>query len=264
MKFKKNNMKNLYFILLVLFLFSCSNDEETNNNNNDLLKKIITYQYTNFGNDIYKYNELIINYTSDNKIDNVKVQTFGSSSTGEIATIKYHYSGDLIVAKERFIGNNTTSQADDYFEYDNQNRVVKYKRYHDLPHSEYTYEYLSNGNILVTRFEQSGIDFVAANSYIMTLDQNQNIISYIGYNSTTTYDNKVSAINGIIGMDKIYFIDQLSDDTFYLSYANNITSTYGVDSQGFNFQNNYSYEYNINNKPTKKFRENKLYFEYEY
>jgi len=263
---KNDNMKNLCFIILTLIFVSCSNDEETNNNNNssnDLLKKIIYYNYTNFGTEIYKSKELNIYYTNENKIDYVKVECFGPNCSGDIATIKYQYSGNLITSKQRFI-NNTAAAINDYFEYDNQNRVVKYKRYHYPFWYEYTYEYLSNGNIKVTKFDQLGINFIPTDSYEMTLDQNQNIISYSSSNGTSTYDNKVSAINGIIGMDKIYFIDQLSDDTFYLSYSNNKISTYGIDSQGFNYQYNYSYEYNANNKPTKKYIDNKLYVEYEY
>lgn len=257
-------MKNLCFIILTLIFVSCSNDEEINNNsNNDLLKKIIYYNYTNFGTEIYKSKELSIYYANENKIDYVKVECFGSNCTGNIATIKYHYSGNLITSKQRFI-NNTATEIIDYFEYDNQNRVVKYKRYNPSYMREYTYEYLTNGNIKVTEFEPLGLNFIPTDSYEMTLDQNQNIISYSSSNGTDIYDTKVSAINGIIGMDKIYFIDQLSDDTFYLSYSNNVISTYGIDSQGFNYQYNYSYEYNANNKPTKKYKDNKLYVEYEY
>lgn len=260
---KKGNMKNLCFIILTLLVVSCSSDNETtsNNSNSGLLKTIITYGVTNFGTQTYKDNEVNIFYTENNKIDYVTVENFSSSSTGNIATIKYHYTGDLITSKERFINNNPVSQADDYFEYDNQNRVIKYKRYHEIPYNEYTYAHLSNGNILETYYIQQGLDFIPGYSNNFTFDTNLNLTSSNFENYQ--YDNKLSPTYGILGLDKIYYIDQLSDDDFYPTYFNNIT--YHTSTiNGVFFEVNFTYEYNSNDKPTKKIQNGLVIKDYLY
>ena len=245
------------------FLFSCSNDNETHNNG--LLKKITTYGYTNFGTKILKEKELRIYYTNENKIDYIQVEYFDTFDPKKTTTTKFFYTGDLITSKDRFTGNYTPSDIhNEYFEYDNKNRVVKYKNNDDSARHEYTYEYPTNGNILVTQFDRFGINYFPSHSYEMILDQNLNITGYSNIENTSIFDDKVSAINGIIGLDKIYFINTQGYDTFNMSYSNNKILDYGKDILGLDVQQNYSYKYNANNKPTKKYIENKLYFEYEY
>jgi hypothetical protein len=258
---KTNQMKNLCFIILTIIFLSCSNDEDSSNNNSGLLKTIITYNVTNFGTQTFKSDEVNLFYSENNKIDYVTVENFSPNSSGNKATIKYHYSGDLITLKERFIENNTTSQADDYFEYDNLNRIVKYKRYHSLPHSEYTYEYLSNGNIIQTYYTQQGLDFIPYSSENFTFDSNLNLTSRNFENYE--YDNKLSPTNGILGLDKIYYIDQYSDDDFYPTYFNNIIYQTNSNNGTF-FEVNSTYEYNSDNKPIKKIQNGLVVKEYLY
>ncbi len=262
----KKYMKNLSVFIVLLLFISCSSDEQvTNNTNNNLLKKIIKYSYTNFGTEIFKYNEKTIYYTTDNKIDKVKVEYFPPILSSGITTIKYYYSGDLIVSKIRFVEDNPSPQGEYYFEYDNQNRIVKFKRNY-LYREQYTYQYLPDNEILVTKFLHNGLDYIPNGTYNFTLDQNQNISEYINNLESVTnlYDNKISVINGIIGLDKLYFVEQYNDDEFNFSYFNNIISKDGIDNFGNDFHQTYSYEYNGDNKPVKKYIDNKLYYEYEY
>lgn len=254
-------MKNLSFIILSLMFVSCSNNEETTNNNSGLLKRIVNYGVTNFGTQTFKDDEINLFYSENNKIDYVTVENFSNSSTGNIATIKYHYTGDLITLKERFIDSNPISQADDYFEYDNQNRVIKYKRYHNIPYNEYTYEYLTNGDILETYYIQNGFDFIPGFSDNFTFDANLNLTSRLAENYE--YDNKLSPTYGILGLDKIYYIDQSSDDDFYLTYFNNIIYQTNTHNGTF-FEINSTYEYNSNNKPIKKIQNGLVVKEYFY
>lgn len=257
---KNDSMKNLYFIFLTLIFVSCSNDEE-GNSNSGLLKTIVTYGVTNFGTQTYKYDEVNLFYRENNKIDYVTVKNYSVNSTGNIPTIKYHYTGDLITSKERFYQNDPVSSASDYFEYDNQNRVTKYKRYHNLPYNEFTYNYLPNGDILETYYVQDGLNFTPAFSNNFTFDANHNLISRSLVNYE--YDNKLSPTYGILGLDKIYYIEKLSDDDFYPTYFNNIV--YQKDTNnGTLIEVNSTYEYNSNNKPIKKIQNGLVIKEYLY
>lgn len=245
-------MKKTLLFFLVIISFACSKDSDDNVFNNTvnpgLLKTIIKYNYDYYGNpEIYSKKNIF--YKNGNKIDYVSVEIFSQNNISSIAKIYYHYTGNLITSKERFVGDNPTSQADDYFEYDNQNRVIKYKRYHNLPYNEYTYEYLTNGNIIETYYTMQGVDFTPYSSENLTFDTNNNLASRFQRNMV--YDNNFSPTYGIIGLEKIYFIDQLSDDDFYPNYYNNIIQINGT-TNGQAFQSNFEFVYNNSNKPIKR------------
>jgi hypothetical protein len=243
-------MKKLFLVLLILFVFySCQNsDSNSSDGNAGMLKKIIRHNYnasSNLQDEIYDFF-----YSNGNKLDYFTWKSTGADYEGIIATRKLTYSeNDLIIKKERKTTSNSFPNAvfgpEMEYQYNNSNKLIKSIRWsnQDSGFDTYDFDHLSNGDIKFL-FNNTSTGTIKRDT--IKFDTNKNLIKnnypYSGV-EMFQYDNKLSPYYGVVGLDKIYFLDELSSYDFYPEYYNNIINRNEI---------SFSYEYNNYNKPTKK------------
>lgn len=250
-------MKKIKLLICLLLIIACSNEDEISKNelgNSGMIKAII------FKTDISPHesdSKTSYFYSEGNKIKRIE---YLKEKTVDYGTVDYKhhffYENNLIIRVESFYRTKdiTNLNVVYYFEYDSNQRIIKFTRDSNRDGIEiHNYEYLNNGNIS-DNYKKENMNNFQTN--ILEFDINGNL-TYDGYYERFTYDNKTSPYFGIIGFDKLFFVNMNSlQGSFYPTYFNNLkTRSYN------SIVNNYSYEYNSESKPIKT-SSNRVIFEY--
>lgn len=255
-------MKKIFLLSILFFtIYSCQNSDNAQSvGSPGLLKKIVRHQYNNAGNlsydDIYEFS-----YIDGNKLD---LLTFKSNnkdlSSNELHSIvKFIYSENGLIIKKEIKRISTNNSNPDFrtlmtYEYDNSNRLIKSIRESYVGSTAkdiIDLEYISNDYIKFT-FTQEYSNYIKKDT--LKFDSNKNLIYNNAYarEEKFQYDTKLSPCFGIVGIDKIYFIDEGSNYDFYPSYYNNVIKrSDNNNNNGVLQTSNYIYEYNSSNKPIK-------------
>lgn len=197
-------MKKLLYLFsaIALVLTSCSSDESSSSSTTPiLLTKIIdTYEDDSTYTTEYEY--------SGNKI----IRSYDSE--GEY--VLFTYTGNLITKLEFFLSDDTLEQVETY-SYDSSDRLISFVRVQptdtDWGQKE-TYTYNTNGTISVNYYSgdynsQTTLDQTGVITFLN--GEISQIATSDGNTDDYTYDNKNNPLKNVLGLDKIYFTDALTD-----------------------------------------------------
>lgn len=198
-------MKKLFALVsaFALVFTSCSNDEDDNSNNipDVLVTKII---------ETYDDNST---YTTEYVYSGTKlVSSTGSDGEYELFT----YTGNLITKIEYFLSDDTLDELETYT-YDSSDRLISFVRVFptntDWGNKE-TYTYNTNGTISVNYYSgdynsQTNLDQTGVITFLN--GEISQIATSDGNTDDYTYDNKNNPFKNVLGYNKIYFTDALTD-----------------------------------------------------
>ncbi|SNR14163.1 hypothetical protein [Tenacibaculum jejuense] len=237
-------MKKIKVLIGLLIILSCSSEDEITENelgNPGMIKSIISSSPNE--NDA----KISYSYQDGNKLKSIAY----SKESLDDGTLDYKhyffYEDNLIVRIESSYRteNITNLNVINYFEYDNDGKLIKFTRDSNRDGIEtHNYSHLSNGNISDSYKRQNMSNF---QTKTLEINDAKNLVSD-GFYRTYTYDDKRSPHYGIIGFDKLYFAEiHLLGVESYPEYYNNIkTITWNFNSRSF------SYKYNSDLKPLSR------------
>lgn len=213
-------MKKLLYLLsaVALIFTSCSSDESSSRSTTPiLLTKII---------DTYEDNST---YTTDYVYSGTKLV---SATDSDDEYQLFTYTGNLITKIEYFLSDDTLDQVDTYT-YDSSDRLISFVRVFptdtDWGDKE-TYTYNTNGTISVNYYSgdynsQTTLDQTGVITFLN--GEISQIATSDGNTDDYTYDNKNNPLKNVLGYDKIYFTDALTDGIIHNVVTMTSSSTGG-------------------------------------
>jgi hypothetical protein len=168
------------------------------------------------------------------------------SASGSDGYEMFTYTGNLITKIEFFLSDNTLDQVETY-SYDSSDRLISLVRVYPTETSwgdKQTYTYNTNGTISVSFYSgnytsQTNLDRTGEITFLN--GEISQITTSDGNTDNYTYDNKINPFKNVLGFNKFYFIDALTDGNL-----NNVTEMTSS-TIGGSYVN--SYTYNANNFP---------------
>ena len=223
-------MKKLLYLFsaIALTLASCSSEDDSNNISDVLVTKII---------ETYEDNST---YTTEYVYSGTKLVS-STDSDGEYQL--FTYTGNLITKIEYFLSDDTLDQVETYT-YDSSDRLISFVRVFptdtDWGNKE-TYTYNTNGTIFVNYYSgdynsQTNLDQTGVITFLN--GEISQIATSDGNTDDYTYDNKNNPFKNVLGYNKIYFTDALTDGV-----VNNIV-TMTSSSTGGSYVNTNTYNSN--------------------
>ena len=223
-------MKKLLYLFsaIALTLASCSSEDDSNNISDVLVTKII---------ETYEDNST---YTTEYVYSGTKLVS-STDSDGEYQL--FTYTGNLITKIEYFLSDDTLDQVETYT-YDSSDRLISFVRVFptdtDWGNKE-TYTYNTNGTISVNYYSgdynsQTNLDQTGVITFLN--GEISQIATSDGNTDDYTYDNKNNPFKNVLGYNKIYFTDALTDGV-----VNNIV-TMTSSSTGGSYVNTNTYNSN--------------------
>lgn len=196
-------MKKLLYLFsaIALTLASCSSEDDSNNISDVLVTKII---------ETYEDNST---YTTEYVYSGTKLVS-STDSDGEYQL--FTYTGNLITKIEYFLSDDTLDQVETYT-YDSSDRLISFVRVFptdtDWGNKE-TYTYNTNGTISVNYYSgdynsQTNLDQTGVITFLN--GEISQIATSDGNTDDYTYDNKNNPFKNVLGYNKIYFTDALTD-----------------------------------------------------
>lgn len=227
-------MKKIFVVILFAVLaISCSSDSSSDQTFSGVLVKKTIQEFTNGSPSIttfYHYNGAKL-----------------STVTSDDFLYKYFYSGNLIIKEEIYHTNNLAYVLD--FDYDQQNRLIQYKREAIGPGQIFrnVYHYNPDNTIFLDQYfiyeTGSEEELTHAKYYMSSTGEIEKIENYNGTvteTATFTYDSKNNPFKNTVGLDKLLF-----PGGFYSNIISEVYSNYppGVSNVTFEFT------YNSDNYP---------------
>ena len=196
-------MKKLLYLFsaIALTLASCSSEDDSNNISDVLVTKII---------ETYEDNST---YTTEYVYSGTKLVS-STDSDGEYQL--FTYTGNLITKIEYFLSDDTLDQVETYT-YDSSDRLISFVRVFptdtDWGNKE-TYTYNTNGTISVNYYSgdynsQTNLDQTGVITFLN--GEISQIATSDGNTDDYTYDNKNNPFKNVLGYNKIFFTDALTD-----------------------------------------------------